>query len=248
VEEWAFFYSLAQRMGLPLAIQPASLSGPSSDVKRVSLDMRRRPTSDELFEILTRDARVPLAEVKTHPHGAFFPDASISVAERESGWAGRLDVGNREMLTDLENVAGALDKTAETDGYPYRLVCRRMLHTFNSNGQDLEQLRRKWAYNPAFMHPEDLDREGLASGDLVEIASKSSTILGIVEPDATLRTGLVSMPPAFGGLPGQQDKRVREWGTNPGRLLRVDDGVDRYTGQPRMSNLPVRVRAAEPAA
>ena len=42
----------------------------------------------------------------------------------------------------------------------------------------------------------------------------------------------------------EQDEQVREWGTNSGRLLRVDDGVDRYTGQPRMGNVPVNVRAA----
>jgi anaerobic selenocysteine-containing dehydrogenase len=123
-----------------------------------------------------------------------------------------------------------------------------MLHTFNSNGQDLDGLRRRWAYNPAFMHPEDLAREGLGQGDLVEIASASGSILGIVEPDATLRTGIVSMVHSFGGLPGAQDKQIREWGTNTGRLLRVDQDVDRYTGQPRMSNVPVRVSAADPVA
>jgi hypothetical protein len=73
-------------------------------------------------------------------------------------------------------------------------------------------------------------------------------MLGIVEPDETLRKGLVSMVASFGGLPGNQDKHVRERGTNAGRLLRVDQDVDRYTGQPRMSNVPVRVRAAEPVA
>ena len=34
--------------------------------------------------------------------------------------------------------------------------------------------------------------------------------------------------------------------TNSGRLLRVDDGVDRYTGQPRMGNMAVSVRPAHP--
>jgi anaerobic selenocysteine-containing dehydrogenase len=251
VEEWEFFYGLAQRMGLPLAIRPSSMTGGSSDAEPVALDMDQKPDTEEIFRILTRDARVPLDEVKRHPHGAFFPEPAVTVAEREPGWTGRLDVGNPEMMADLEAVARALEGLEENEMegvYPYRLVCRRLLHTYNSNGQDLEQLRRKWAYNPAFMHPQDLDREGLAGGDLVEISSKTGSILGIVQPDETLRKGLVSMPHAFGGLPGQQDKKVREWGTNPGRLLRVDDSVDRYTGQPRMSNVPVRVRAAEQLA
>ena len=34
--------------------------------------------------------------------------------------------------------------------------------------------------------------------------------------------------------------------TNSGRLLRFDDGGDRYTGQPRMGNIAVSVRAAHP--
>ena len=258
VEEWKFFYDLARRMGLPLSIGPATATGaPGDPADRVALDMEQRPTSDEIFEILTRDSRVPLSEVKRHTHGAFHPDPDLVVAEREPGWTGRLDVGNVEMLGDLADVLSDIQDElaakkkggAEADtAYPYRLVCRRMLHTFNSNGQDLEGLRRKRPYNPAFMHPEDLGREGLASGDLVEIASKSGSILGIVEPDATLRTGIVSMVHSFGGLPGKQDKQVREWGTNTGRLLRVDEDMDRYTGQPRMSNVPVRVQAAEPVA
>ena len=245
VEEWTFFYDLARRMGLPLSVGPATATGaPGDPAERVALDMETPPTTEALFEIITKNARVPLEEVKRHPHGAMFPDDSIRVAPAESGWTGRLDVGNAEMLADLDGVQA---ERAELGGdYPYRLLCRRMIHTFNSNGQDLDGLRTRWAYNPAFMHPEDLEREGLEKGDLVEIASKSGSILGIIEPDDTLRTGIVSMVHSFGGLPGAQDKNVREWGTNTGRLLRVDEDMDRYTGQPRMSNVPVRVRAAEP--
>jgi anaerobic selenocysteine-containing dehydrogenase len=249
VEEWVFFYDLARRMGLPLSIAPATATGaPADRSQRVALDMDRRPTHDELFAILTRNARVPLAEVKKHPHGAFFPAPEVVVAERSPGWTGRLDVGNAEMLADLAVVAKSPAVVEGAADYPYRLICRRMIHTFNSNGQDLDGLRSKWPYNPAFMHPDDLVREGLSKGDLVEIESKSGSMLGIVEPDETLRKGLVSMVASFGGLPGNQDKHVRERGTNAGRLLRVDQDVDRYTGQPRMSNVPVRVRAAEPVA
>ncbi len=95
VEEWVFFFDLARRMGLPLGVAPATATGaPADRSQRVPLDMGRRPTHEELFEILTRNARVPLAEVKKHPHGAFFPATGLVVAEREPGWTGRLDVGN----------------------------------------------------------------------------------------------------------------------------------------------------------
>ncbi len=248
VEEWIFFYDLARRMGLPLSIGPATATGaPGDPAERVEIDMESRPSTEALLEILTKSARVPLEEVKRHPHGALFPDATLRVAPREPGWTGRLDVGNEEMLADLQAARSARPSPDTSVDHPYRLVCRRMIHTFNSNGQDLAGLRTRWAYNPAFMHPEDLAREGLAKGDLVEIASKSGAILGIVEPDDTLRRGLVSMVHSFGGLPGEQDKQIRDRGTNTGRLLRVDEDVDRYTGQPRMNNVPVRVRAVEVA-
>ena len=55
VEEWTFFYDLARRMGLPLAIGPATATGaPGDPAERVALDMQTRPTTDALFEILTK--------------------------------------------------------------------------------------------------------------------------------------------------------------------------------------------------
>jgi anaerobic selenocysteine-containing dehydrogenase len=244
VEDWEFFYALAQRMGLRLAIEPAAAPGTTPAGGKVYLDMDSRPSTEEIFEILTRDARIPLAEVKRHPHGAIFRDESLVVTSREPGWTGCLDVANPEMLADLAEAADCFEEPEHVEAderYPYRLINGRLVRTYNSNGQDLEGLRRKWSYNPAFMHPDDLDREGLSAGDLVEIHSEHGSIRGIVQPDANLRAGVVSMAPTYGGLPDEQDERVRERGTNSGRLLRVDDGVDRYTGQPRMGNIPVSV-------
>src|SRR5262249_51031111 len=93
VEEWQFFYRLAQRMGLSL-----KFSG-------VELDMATEPTSDELLELMCRGSRVPLAEVKRHPHGAMFPDDAIRVLPKDEGWAERLDVGHPMMMGELAEVA-----------------------------------------------------------------------------------------------------------------------------------------------
>ena len=249
IEDWEFFYALAQRMDLGLAIEPAAAPGTTSTGGKVDLDMVSRPSTDALFEILTRDARIPLAEVKKHPHGAIFRNEPMVVTGREAGWTERLDAANSEMLADLAQAVACFVETehGEVDErYPYRLINGRLIRTYNSNGQDLDGLRRKWPYNPAFMHPNDLDRAGLSAGDLVEIHSEYGSIRSIVQPDESLRAGVVSMAPTYGGLPDEQDEQVRERGTNSGRLLRVDDGVDRYTGQPRMGNIPVSVRPVPP--
>ena len=41
------------------------------------------------------------------------------------------------------------------------------------SARDLPALRAKWPYNPAFMHPAELERNGLAPGDLIEIRWQS---------------------------------------------------------------------------
>jgi anaerobic selenocysteine-containing dehydrogenase len=162
-------------------------------------------------------------------------------------------VGNAEMLAELRGIASEVaDPIAENTGggqeeFEYRLICRRIQAALNSSGRDLPRLARRKPYNPAYMHPEDLAALGLSPGELAEIRSPHGTILGVVEPDATLRRGLVSMTHAFGDLP-ERMREVRSIGSNTGLLSAVDRDYDRFTGMPRMSNVPVSVRRCPPAA
>ncbi|MAG29648.1 MAG: hypothetical protein CL908_01995 [Deltaproteobacteria bacterium] len=63
-------------------------------------------------------------------------------------------------------------------------------------------LNRKRRYNPACFSGSDLARLGLTPGDRVRILSDHSEILGVVERDDGLRTGIVSMSHAWGGHSG----------------------------------------------
>jgi anaerobic selenocysteine-containing dehydrogenase len=99
------------------------------------------------------------------------------------------------------------------------------------------------------MHPDDLASLGVAPGDVIEIESECSSILGVAEAEANLRPGVVSMPHAFGDAPGDtNDARVREIGSNTGRLTSVERDYDPYTGIPRMSSIPVNVRLHQGAS
>jgi anaerobic selenocysteine-containing dehydrogenase len=114
-----------------------------------------------------------------------------------------------------------------------------MQHVYNSSGHDLDGIKRA-RHNPAFMHPDDLARLGVVTGDTVEIISERASIVAIVSSDDTLRPGLVSMTHAYGDAP-DRDGDIRTIGSNVGRLLSTDD-MQPYTGQPRMSNVAVAVR------
>ncbi|HKA16113.1 MAG TPA: molybdopterin-dependent oxidoreductase [Myxococcota bacterium] len=242
VEEWEFFYETAKRMGLSLELRQMGLVGPARG-EPVPLDMERKPTSEEIFAILMRDARISFEELRRHPHGAVFPDPPVFVAPKQAGWEGRLEVGSAAMIEELARLAESASEGRERADYPLRLISRRMMTAYNSSARDLPGLRAKWPYNPAFMHPAELARRGLAPGDVIEIHSDHAHILGVVEVDPTVREGLISMSHSFGDAP-ERDADVRAIGGNTGRLTSVERDYDRFSGLPRMSNIPVRIARA----
>lgn len=256
VEEWEFFYGLGRRMDVSLFV--ASQSGwdqhQEADPAFAMLDMENKPSTEDLIEYLGTNSRVPLDEIKQQRGGFIFP-VEETVQAKEEGFTGKLCVGDEMMMAELNAVfeegsgdsAGELNRGADAHSqYPYRLVCRRLNAVINSAQRELNLPGVK-TYNPAFMHPNDLARLNLTEGDTVSIRSDHDTILGVVEADSSLRTGLVSMPHAFGGQPGRDDERVHEMGSNTGRLTSVEHEYDAITGIPRMSNIPVAVELKERA-
>jgi anaerobic selenocysteine-containing dehydrogenase len=241
LEEWEFFWGLARRMGLELRIRSGGITPvPGHVPETVPLPMDRKPNMDEIFEITARGSRVPLDEVKRHPHGALFP-AELRVQPRDPGCNARLELGNGFMLAELGEVAREDFEPAERAGF--RLISRRMPHVFNSHGRSLDKLMRARAYNPAFMNPADLERLGLAPGDLVEIRSRHGSIVGVVERDPDVRPGVVSMAHGFGAPPGI-DADPRAVGASTGRLASLDE-ADRWSAIPRMSAIPIEIRRAD---
>src|SRR4051812_35648976 len=247
IPEWEFFYGLAQRMGLALEVRPVDFNGPTGATIPIAMDVK--PSADELLAVLTAKARVPLDEVKRHPHGAVFEEPASYVLPKMDAWEARLDLANELMMRDLrqmsERASGDLASWAD-DRFPFRLVGRRMHAHYNSGGMTAPRLRAKEPTNPAYLHPDDLRQLGLASGDIAEISSARATILGVVEADDTIRRGLVAMSHAWGDVQ-ELDEEVRSIGGNTSRLVDVTDAWDPYSGQPVMSNVPVSIRPHVPA-
>ncbi len=248
IEDWELFYGMAQRMGLALSVVGfygwgAHLESPPIVTR---LDMRERPSTDALYEIFTKGSRVPLGEVKRHPHGRVFEEVAGTVAPRDPACAARLELAAPEMLRELAEVA-AEDWRArhETPAHPFRLVPRRSNLFVNSSGRSLPSLTRGRPWNPAFAHPDDLAALGVASGDVVRLRSRHDEALAVIEADDTLRRGVVAMTHAFGANPGEAED-PREVGTALGRLLRLDDEYDPISGIPRMGALPIAIERVLP--
>jgi anaerobic selenocysteine-containing dehydrogenase len=248
IEDWQLFYRVGQRLGLSmswLSVFGSPLGHMEAPLEPVPLDMECEPTTDELFEIMCRGSNISLDEVKRHPHGHVFEELQRrQVAPRDADCETRLDVGNVDLLTELAVISAADYATAraESADRPFLLVPRRENRVINSTGRNIPGLMRGRTYNPAFMNPTDLAALDLTPGDAVEIRSAYDAVVGIVETDADLRRGIVSMSHGFGGNPGEvEDPRVD--GANTNRLLRTDVDYDPITGMPRMGALPVSVSA-----
>lgn len=242
IEQWKLLYRLAQRMQLQLEMFPAlGEVTPIAGASAVALDMTQDPDIDELFDIVHAGSRIPLEEIKRHPKGAVFADPPVYVKPKDPGWEGRLDVGSDVMMSDLcDEISSVSDSAAEE--FPFRLLSRRMMHIMNSPTPAMPETRPR--YNPAFLNPQDLADLGVEGGDIIEIQSDRASILAVAGSDDTVRPGTVSVSHAFGALPGA-DHDIRNVGSNTGRLVADDVVFDRYSGQPRMSNVPVRIVPAD---
>jgi anaerobic selenocysteine-containing dehydrogenase len=243
VEEWEFFYGLARRLGLQLELSDFV----PSRLNPWTFDMRRKPTTDELVEALAAEARVPLEEVKRHPHGATFPGPECIVEDPDPNVKVRLQLAHPDMLGHLKAMyPGALGATRSpeyTGDFPLRLVTRRIQHTYNSTGVE-PRVSGGRRYNPAFVHPADLEMLGLSDGDDVTVRSARASIPAVVSVDDSLRRGVVAMSHGFGGAPDRDDE-YRTVGSCTSRLLDASDLADPFVGMPRISNIPVSITARQ---
>ena len=230
-------------MGLALRFFPvrAEVGPPRGRRPPIDLDMQNKPSTDDLFELMAEGSCVPLAEVKKHPHGALFPNDSVRVALRDPDCDARLELGDETMLAELGGLlAESGARKHEDSHFPFRLVSRRMPNVYNSSGHDLPALHRKRRYNPAFIHPADLEALGVASGEVVTIRSDHDSVLAVVAAAPELRRGVVSMSHCYGDVP-ERDADLFEIGSNTSRLISVERDYDPYSGIPLMSGIPVAI-------
>ena len=245
VEEWQAIYGIAQELGARLHIKDYSILDPvEAKEKGTALDMQSRLSADDVWEMLTKNSPVPLSELKAKAEGGHvFARPKTVVTEKPADWQGRLDISNALMMAELAEIA-AEDGPPIDGGFPYRVVSRRMHDVLNSCWHEDPILQRRVKTNPAFMNPSDMARDGIADGDLVELHSSRAAIHAIARSEDGVRPGCISITHAWGRSPGL-DGDAAACGANTGRLTDATRDYDPYSGIPRMSGIPVRVRSLE---
>jgi anaerobic selenocysteine-containing dehydrogenase len=250
MDDGTFFFRLAQELGLQLDWTNIRGQGNSleSATESIPFDMSRVPSVDDLIEFACSQSRVPLQDVKRHPHGHVF-DIEIPVQPRDPACTAMLQLGDPRMMGELCALLQSPDSHGTNTDFPYLLLCRRANNFMNSVGQSLPGLGGVERQPPAFMHPEDMVEAGLLENEFVRIRSRSGYMVARLRADAHLRRGLVSVVHGFGAATAFDGEGIGALGSVT-RLISMDER-DPISGIPRMSALPVSVerhaatRAAE---
>lgn len=227
VDDWYPYWAIARRLGVTI------------DYCGVPLDMPEAPSTDDLLAITLRHSQVPFEEIKEQTGGHIF-DVPPAWVERGTGSA-RFDVMPDDVFEELVEVrAEFLRPTEVSGGFTHLLTVRRLRGMMNSLGLALPEIRRRHPYNAAYLHPDDLAAMNLTDGAEIDVVSDVGRMPAIVECDATVRPGVLSISHCWGGLP---DERLpyEAVGASTNLLVRTDRFVEAINAMPRLSSIPVRI-------
>ncbi len=237
LEEWEFFWQIAERLGLALSIHGQAVP------------MDHCPSKYEITELVTQGSRISLSRVKSETAtagGKIYPEARGVVAAKSPTNENRFRVLPEDVRIELHVVANEVltesGLVATEVAYSHLLISRRIKQFFNSTGHNLQQLQTKGTTNYVYMHPGDLHDMGIESETLVEISSSAGTIIGVAKASNDLKSGVVSMAHAFGDT-NSDATNVRQQGSSTNRLVSDETHFDPITGQARQSAIPVSICA-----
>jgi anaerobic selenocysteine-containing dehydrogenase len=237
MDERELFFRLGQKMGLQLQWIDRFGYGPHVEAPPVDelLDMQRQPSVDELIALGCDRGRVPLDEVKRHPHGHLFEAAQVRVAPADPQCTDRLELGAQMMMQDLASIDLETKDRSTRPDLPFRLISRRENNFMNSMGQEYPALNGGQVDNPVHVNPADLAALGASERELLVVRSAVGRVIASARADDTLRPGVVSLAQGY-ARPAEADSARATASVT--RLVDLDE-CDPVTGIPRMSAIPV---------
>jgi anaerobic selenocysteine-containing dehydrogenase len=217
--EYDYLFGLAKRLGIPIHYAGGEV------------DTSNPPDDIALLELLYPEGatKVAIGDIASHPRGKIYQEyAAVEVMPAMEGMEDKLQFMPEGVMEEFELLKNSESQALEDD--QYLLICRRNPHVYNSMCHEFPQAP---ADNPAWLHPDDMISAGLRQGQQVLVASAAGKVTARVEPDDTMRRGVVSMSHGFGGKSGSP----------VAQLLTTKGSTDRYTRMPQMTAIPVNISA-----
>ncbi|GAA4042608.1 molybdopterin-containing oxidoreductase family protein [Parerythrobacter jejuensis] len=233
IDEYEMLWSIGKYLGVQMNLP----GGP--------VPMDECPDKQTFLDLMTAGCLVPPSQVRQDVQAAggaavIYEDLHPVIEAADEEEQHKFDLAAGDMPKNLEKYGA---DEARAAGFDFRLISRRSKARFNSIGQPLERLGRKITTNPAYIHPDDMQQQGIADGDVIEITSPHASIHGVAKGSDRVRRGLISMAHAFGDSEAGKHN-VREMGGSTNRLTSDEVDFDPITGQALQSAIPVRIAVA----
>jgi formate dehydrogenase len=235
--EWWIAHRLLQEMGLPSILDDEH---PDPWAKwRHMLERGAGITFDELQQrgTVVLDPITP---------GTFY-DRQVHTAD------GKVDCCPDGFAAAIDRCTALFDEVGQQladEPGTLRLIHKRDPWMHNSWFANVPRMKRGGrTTNPLSMHPDDAAARGLADGDEVAVRSPWGEVSAVLEVDADLMPGVVSMVHGWGHAVSPRMRVAAEHpGANPNALLPSGPGsFEPLSSQAHMTGIPVDVLALAPA-
>jgi anaerobic selenocysteine-containing dehydrogenase len=176
--------------------------------------------------------------LKPNEPGRFFAD-HIATSDR------RVDCCPAFFAEALSRVADDFDQRQDEAPGTLRLITKRDRFMHNSWFHNVDKMKRgERGRNYLFMHPSDVERFGLAGGQMVRVRSRAGQIELPVQPDPDLMPGVVAATHGWGHAGAGMGVARERPGVNVNRLLASGPGsFDPLSNMAHMTGIEVEVEA-----
>lgn len=220
VDDWYPLWSLARALGLQLKIRGHDLP------------MDRPPGAEEVHRIQTDGGPVPFDAVRAERGGRFFEREPLRIEPGAS--EKRFQLVPLDVLDEIQVLESEMCRGTAQANDVFQLAVRRHRETNNSTAADFDATWERMPGNPAYFHPDDMARLGLAPGELIEVVRANMRVAARVAEDKDVRPGIVSIGHCRTGSP------ARPWeATNA--LVDADHEVQAINRMPIMTGMYVRI-------
>jgi anaerobic selenocysteine-containing dehydrogenase len=248
-DDWEILTELSSRLAARrhgklskqyLSARAAQKAGPE---RVLDIGLRFGPYGKRLNPLGTG---LSLQKLRKNPQGIDLGPLQSNFPQRIPEKHGPIDLAPDLFVEDLDRLQARFSDPAG-DGQLV-LIGRRHLRSNNSWMHNAQRLMKGKNRCTLMIHPDDAERIGVKSGDMVRVSSRVGQVSAPAEVTSDMMAGVVSLPHGFGH--GRDGVQLRVATSHPG--VSVNDLTDErsldMSGNAAFSGVPVTVAAAAQVA
>jgi anaerobic selenocysteine-containing dehydrogenase len=232
LHDWEIFVGLAKAFAGKLGVELKPTMEPA---QIIDMGLRMGRYGDE------SEHKLSVAKLLEHPHGIDLGALKPNLAARLRTPDQHVQAAPALLLSDLPRFAA--QPLAKADGL--LLIGRRHVRSNNSWMHNYHRLVKGKPRHQLLMNPADLDRRGLADGQLVSVRSRVGAIEVEVAASDEMMPGVVSLPHGWGhARPGVQLTIASAQPGASANDLTDERQLDALSGNAALNGVAVEVGAA----